>query len=498
MQRESNDVSRRDFLRNSATGAAVGAATSSVFHVPAPARAAAANERLRIGIIGPGKRGFLTHIRSLVKLRELGRKVDIVAVNDVYTVHRDRAVNHIKKTTGVTPKTFGDYRELLSDGNVDAVCIATPDHWHARQTLDSLAAGKHVFCEKPMTHTTDEAQEVIRAWKSSGRVMQVGVQLTSLPVWDMAREMINDGKLGKVVQFQTESARNSKYGMSRHNVITKEMTPQTVDFRRFLGVDEGLAPDMPFDRATFGQWRCYWPFGYGMYSDLFVHRVTGMLKATGLRYPGRVVGGGGIFLEYDDRQVPDVASIIADFHEGVQGLISSTMVSEELKLRHIIRGHHGLLEFHQNCSGNSGKGTFEFVPERPQVTLDSRLKRESFAAETEHEINTMHFANWLDSIEANQPGMVNNDPELGAAAVTLVNLAVRSYREGRVFHVDRDANITDGDSSWAEGWEQMSATKAKPRHVPGWNAGDTGSVLHPPDYQKLAGPWIDGKPPEEA
>ena len=355
---------------------------------------------------------------------------------------------------------------------------------------------ERLFINAHVSSTCDEAKQVVQAWKSSGCVMQVGVQSTSLPVWDMAGEMINDGKLGKVVQFQTGCARNGKFGMSRHNVITKEMTPQTVDFRRFFGVAEGLAPDMPFDRAIFGQWRCYWPFGYGMYSDLFVHRVTGMLKATGLRNPGRVVGGGGIFLEYDDREVADVASIIADFHEGVQGLVSSTMVSEELKLDHLIRGHHGLIRFEKNCSGNSGKGTFELVPERPQVTLNSKLKRETFDTATKHDINTMHFANWLDAIDAGKPSTVNNDPELGAAAVTLVNLAVRSYREGKVFHVDRAGNISDGNSSWADRWEEMSKAKAKPNHVPGWKAGDTGSVMYPPDYQKLAGPWIDGKPPE--
>ena len=93
-----------------------------------------------------------------------------------------------------------------------------------------------------------------------------------------------------------------------------------------------------------------------------------------LRYPGRVVGGGGIFLEYDDREVADVASIIADFHEGVQGLVSSTMVNEELKLEHIIRGHHALLRFDKSCSGNSANGMFEFVPERPQVTLNSKFR----------------------------------------------------------------------------------------------------------------------------
>ncbi|MBW3599026.1 MAG: Gfo/Idh/MocA family oxidoreductase [Planctomycetes bacterium] len=487
----SPNFSRRDFITTTASGAA-----ASLTAKVASAQVRGAGERLRIGFIGVGQRGFGTHVKTLLKLRKLGRNIELAAVSDVYTVHRDRAVEAIQAETGRKPRVFGDYREMLQDESIDAVCIATPDHWHARQTLDALEAGKHVYCEKPMTHTTDEAKAVVAAWKASRRVMQVGVQSTSLPLWDMAREMIDAGKLGKVVQFQTEAARNSRYGMSRHNVITKEMTPETVDFRRFLGVEEGLAPEMPFDRATFGQWRCYWPFGFGMYSDLFVHRVTGMLKATGLRRPGRVVGGGGIYLEYDGRQVADVASIIADFHEGVQGLVSSTMVSEELKLEHLIRGHHGLLRFDKDCSGNSGSGTFEFVPERPQVTLDSSLKSEEYSAKTDDDINSMHFANFLEAVRDGRPAAVNNDPELGAAAVMLVNLAVRSYREGKVFHVDVEGNIGKGDSSWADRWERMSQERAKPRHVPGWTAGDAGSVLHPPVYQKLAGPWIDGRPPE--
>ncbi|HVW38468.1 MAG TPA: Gfo/Idh/MocA family oxidoreductase, partial [Pirellulales bacterium] len=356
--------------------------------------------------------------------------------------------------------------------------------------------GKHVYCEKPMTHTIDESRDVVRTWKESGRVLQVGVQSTSSPVWNMARELIDAGKLGKVVQFQTECSRNGTFGMSRHNPIAKEMTPETVDFRRFLGVDEGLAPEMPFDRATFGQWRCYWPFGYGMYSDLFVHRVTGMLKATGLRMPGRVVGGGGIFMEYDDRQVADVASILADFYEGVQGVVSSTMVSEEQKLEHLIRGHYGLLLFAKSCYLNGPYAKFEFIPERPQVTLDSNLKREAFEVSTKLDFVSEHCGNWLDAIAAGKPETVNNDPELAAAAVTFVNLAVRSYREGKVFHVDREGNVSNGDSSWADRWEKMSKARAKPRHVPGWTAGDAGSVMQAPEYQKLAGPWIGGKPPE--
>jgi predicted dehydrogenase len=310
--------------------------------------------------------------------------------------------------------------------------------------------------------------------------------------------MIDQGKLGKVVQFQTEYFRNSSYGMTRHNEITPEMTPRSIDWPQWLGVKEGIAADRPFDREVYAQWRCYWPYSLGMMGDLFVHRITGMLKATGLRMPGRVVAGGGIFMEYDDRQVPDVASIIADFHEGVQGVVSSTMVSTEVKLDHVIRGHLGSLVFASANFGAGPKGSFEFVPERPQVTGDGSLKRETFHARATHDFDAAHFTNFLEAVRAGKPAMVNNDPELGAAAVAIVALAARSYREGKVLEMDREGRVMEGNAGWAASWERMSAERAKPRHVAGWKAGDKGSTLNPPEYQKLAGPWIDGKPPGSA
>lgn len=484
--------SRRNFLKHSAAASLAASQLATL----APASAYKSNERIRIGIIGPGRRGFGSHVKTLVKLRnDKGIKLDITGINDVYSVHRDRAVDYISQETGHTPKTYQDYRDLLNDKEIDVVCIGTPDHWHAKQVIDSLAAGKHVYCEKPMTHHISEAMDVVDAWKKSGLVVQVGVQSTSMPIWNEVRALINDGKLGKIVQFQAESFRNSLGGMSRHNVITKEMTPQTVDWKRWLGVEEGLAPDLPFDRATFGQWRCYWPFGYGMYSDLFVHRVTAMLKATGLKFPGRVVGGGGIFLEYDDREVTDVASILADFHEGVQGVVSSTMVSCEVPIRHLIRGHHGTILFDKDVFGR--RQAYEFIPERSQVTLNSKLKAEEVVSQRVPDQTLLHFENFLEAVQAGDPSLVNNSPELGAAAVMLVNLGVLSYRNGKVFQVDRDTlKVNDGDQSWAANWEKMSKEFSRPRHVPGWTAGDKGSTLTPPAYQKLAGPWINGKAPE--
>ncbi len=485
-------ASRRTFLKQSAATVA-----ASQLATVAPARAYQSNERIRIGIIGPGRRGFGSHVKTLIKLRnDHGVNLDITAVNDVYSVHRDQAVSYIKKETKQTPKTYKDYRDLLNDKDIDAVCIATPDHWHAKQVLDALQAGKHVYCEKPMTHHISEAMDVIDAWKKSGLVVQVGVQSTSMPIWNEVRELVNAGELGKIVQFQAESFRNSIGGMSRHNIITKEMTPKTVDWKRWLGVEEGLAPDLPFDRATFGQWRCYWPFGYGMYSDLFVHRVTAMLKATGLTFPGRVVGGGGIFLEYDDREVTDVASIIADFHEGVQGLVSSTMISQEVPIRHLIRGHHGTILFDKNVFGK--KQAYEFIPERPQVTLDSNLKKKEVVSQRVPDQTLLHFQNFIDAVKAGDPSLVNNSPELGAAAIMVVNLGVLSYRNGQVFQVDRDTKqVGNGDKTWAANWEKMSKERSKARHVAGWKAGDKGSTLKPPKYQKLAGPWINGKAPED-
>lgn len=488
-----DDVSRRVFLRSSAATAAVAAAASSIA-APAPARAAGANERIRLGFIGPGGRGFGAHIKTLAKLRQDGANIELSAVCDVYTRNQDRAADFIAKETGTAPKKYEDYRDMLADKEIDAVTIATPDHWHAKQAIDAMRAGKDVYCEKPMTHTIQEAMDVVDAWKATGRVMQVGVQSTSLPIWDRCRELIDQGKLGKVLQFQTEFYRNSEVGQWRYYSLSKDMTPQTINWRRFLGVDEGLAPDMPFDRAKFAQWRCYWPFGAGMYTDLFVHRTTAMLRATGLRYPGRVVGAGGIFLEYDGRDVPDVATVVADYHEGVQAIITATMCSAETPIEQVIRGHFGSFVF-----GNGENFTgFDFVPERRQVTHDAKLEKERIEVGPGGDTTYAHFKNFLDAVAARKPELCNNTPDLGAAAIVTVNLGARSYREGKAFFFDQQAKKErTADESWAANWERMSQERAHPHHVPGWKGGDYGSLLRPPEYMKLAGPWKDGKPPEE-
>ena len=483
---------RRQFIKSSAGTAAIVAAGTSTKTATA-GTGISPNAKIRIGFIGPGGRGFGAHVKQLTKLAKEGQPIEFPAVCDVYNVHRDRAAKHIEKRLGYAPKKYVDFREMLEQEDLDAVCIGTPDHWHAKQAIESLGKGLHVYCEKPMTKTVEEAVDVVRAWQASGKVMQVGVQSTSLPLWNEVNKLLTQGQLGKVLMYQTEFFRNSAQGQWRYYSLNEQMTPKNIDWNRFLGSDEGLTEFEPFDRAKFAQWRRFWPYGSGMFTDLFVHRTTSMLKATGLRFPGRVVGAGGLYLEYDGRTVPDVATVVADFKEGVQGMVTATMACQNTPIQQMIRGHFGSFQF---GNGEEFDG-FDFIPERPQVTRDSSLKKGRIATEKIKDTTYAHFKNWVEAMVADDPSMCNNDPLLGAAAITTVILGAQSYRQGKVFFFDDEEMVVrEGDSSWATNWEKISIARGKPKHIPGWTAGDRGSVLEEPDYMKLAGPWIDGKPPE--
>jgi hypothetical protein len=230
-----------------------------------------------------------------------------------------------------------------------------------------------------------------------------------------------------------------------------------------------------------------------MYTDLFVHRTTSMLKATGLRLPGRVVGAGGIFYEYDGRDVPDVATVVADFNEGVQLIITASMVTAATPIKQIIRGHTGSFVF-----GNGEAFTgFDYVPEAKSVTGDATLQAGRIEVGEVKNTTQAHLSNFLDAVRAGDPAMCNNPPDLGAAAVTTVNLGARSYREGKVQFLNPETReISTVDPGWSKKWEEMSRAGAEPNHVPGWRAGDRGSRLETLEHMRLGGPWVNGKAPE--
>jgi len=510
---DQSDVNRRDFLKTTAAGAAALSLTAA-----SAGRVYGANERIRVAFLGTGGRCMSSHVKIINKLKKEGKGVEPVAVCDVWDGDKaargdgmPRGLYPAAEACGLDPantqRVTKDYRKILDNKDVDVVCIAAPDHWHAKMAIDAAEAGKDVYCEKPMVKTIDEAWKVVEVMKKHDRVMTVGVQSMADPTWRIAHEHIAAGKIGHVAQAQTSYYRNSDIGQWRYYPLTKSMTPKTVDWPMFLGHKFSVFPDtplgpseeqQPFDRAVYGQWRCYWPFGGGMFTDLFVHQTTHMIRAMGVRQPRRVVGAGGIYLEYDGRDVPDVAVVVADYDEGCQLLIQATMIAA-YPVEEVIRGHLGTIKFVQ--------GGFEIIPETPKgspgipARLEKSIKGQFVGTnppgQRDNADTEALWLDFLDCVRARKRTTLST-PELGAAAFTTVALGVQSYRHGQALLWDKDNHKASlaGDG-WAEHWEKMSKDRDKPKQVIGWHADDTGSLLHPRPYMKWAGPWKNGHDPAD-
>jgi predicted dehydrogenase len=328
--------------------------------------------------------------------------------------------------------------------------------------------------------------------------MTVGVQSMADPRWRLANELITAGKIGHVMQAQTSYYRNSNMGQWRYYGLTENMNPQTVDWKMFLGTEFGLAPEMPFNRAKYAQWRCYWPFGGGMYTDLFVHQLSHLIKAVGVRLPSRVVGAGGLYLEYDGRDCPDVATVVADYDEGCQVMISATMCND-VQLGEVIRGHTGTILF----EGDARQG-FRVVPQklegRPAPPGANKGEGgEQFKPEQPRDDTRALWDHFMECVRSRNPETLC-PASLGYAAIATVNLGVDSYRNGKAYFLNRDTGaITEADGSWAARWEERSKLRGKPNQVMGWKADALeGSTLTAPDYQKLEGDWINGDPAKKA
>jgi predicted dehydrogenase len=220
----------------------------------ASTRVFGANDKVRIGVIGAGHR-----MKGLLDAADKLGSYEIVAVSDVYGPHRDA----IQERSLGLATTHLDYREVL-EKDIDAVIIATPDHWHVRMAVDALAAGKDVYLEKPVTHTIEEGATLTRAVRSSKQILQCGMQQRSWTHFRDAVDMIQGGSLGRVVQVRTYWWQN--YHRSRP---LKPMDPQELDWKLWLGG----APDQPFSQEKYDHWRWFWNFGGGAMTDLFTHWI---------------------------------------------------------------------------------------------------------------------------------------------------------------------------------------------------------------------------------
>ncbi len=394
---------RREFLATA--GAGVASARGYT-------RVVGANDRLRVGVIGCG--GMANgHMRALVKMGE-SDNVEVNAVCDVYDKHLDSAA----ALTGA--RKYRDYRELLANNDIDYVLIATPEHWHCQMTLDAADARKHIYCEKPMTWNIEQARKVVARIQQTGVKMQVGVQGMSDDSYETANKYVTEGVLGKVVLAQIDYSRNHKGDDFWTGRPDPDVKPgDNLDWRAWLGP----APKRPFDPDRFFAWRRYWDYSGGIASDLFVHRVTRIIKSLGLRFPERGVGAGGKFLwTSSPAEIPDTINILLDYPEGLTVQLVSSMANDS-PVEHMLRGHKATLYFDR--TGFTIK---------PQGLYREEL-REIVHRKTGAEALDLHHRNLMNAIRRGEA--LKCDCHLGYYAVVAVQLGLQSYRKRQYLAWDR-------------------------------------------------------------
>lgn len=300
-------LDRRTFLKT----ASLAAAATSLHVLAEPGQTPAPrspNDNIQLALIGAGIQG---QNDTRFALQVPG--VKLVAVADCY----DGRLTHSKELWGtgtannVDLFTTRDYQEILARKDVDAVIIATPDHWHRQASIDTMKAGKDVYLEKPMIHVYPDGPDIINAAKSTSRILQVGSQRVSSVAYAKAKELLASGAIGELNLVSARWDRNSSMGAWNYTVPT-DASPETCDWPRFLG----SAPKIPWNPEHFFQWRKWSAYSSGVAGDLFVHLFSGTHFITGSNGPTRAMATGGLRFWKDGRNVPDVLLALFDYPQG--------------------------------------------------------------------------------------------------------------------------------------------------------------------------------------
>lgn len=390
-------TSRRRFLK---TGAALAAVTPT-------AKVLGANERVNIGLIGTGGR-----CRHLMQALAKVTNARMAVLCDVYEPNLDEA----RKLAGAPQAVARDYRAVLGNRDIDAVLIATPDHWHAPMTIDALAAGKHVYVEKPVTHKLAEGQQLLDAIAKHPRVVQVGTQQRSMPHIEKARQLVKEGRIGRVLKVHMSWNRNSdRIRRGPQNVDVKKL-----DWQGFLG----NAPKQEFDEYRFKNWRWFWDFGNGILTDLMVHWLDVAHWILDVERPERAVTVGNHFVAQDVWQTPDTIQTLLQYPNNLQMHFEGTFSNAHQGAMIKLMGTDGTMYI--------DRGRFELTPEprntaKPEeMILGDGPRGRDFYAQPYGEF--LHLENWIDAIRNDrQPSSPLAGGVHSAAAAHLAN---KAYRDG--------------------------------------------------------------------
>ncbi len=408
---------RRDFLKKS-SAVTVGLGLTSWSGLAGRARAAAPNDQIHIGVIGCNGMGF-SDLRSMLKLPD----TTCVALCDVDANVLERRAKNTEDLTGSRPRTYGDYRELLDDKDVDVVIIGTPDHWHCLQMADACDAGKDVYVEKPLANSIDECRRMVRAVDRNQRVVQVGQWQRSGPHWTEAVEFVQSGQLGEIRSVKAWAYMN---WMDRIKPAADGKPPTGVDYDMWLGP----AKKRPFNENRFHfNFRWYWDYAGGLMTDWGVHLIDIVVWGMEADYPSRVLSAGGKYA------YPDGAMETPDTQQAIYEFDGFSMIWEHavgIGLGPFQRGH-GVAFIGNNGTLVVDREKWEIYPETEVDRTKPGPDRYRMASQPARKANAdergldQHTANFIDCVKTRaKPRCDVETASLAAVNAHLGNVALRT------------------------------------------------------------------------
>jgi len=395
---------------------------------------AGAGDRVNLAIIGLGGRG-LRHIQDYAKLSGCR----IAAVCDIDAGRLERGQASVLSATGANPKAFSDLRKLYEDKAIDAVSIATCNHWHALATIWACQAGKDVYVEKPASHNIREGRRMVEAARKYNRMVQVGSQGRSLSHRREAIERLREGVIGRVYLAKGLCYKRRKsIGHKPDGPI-----PPGVDYDLWCGP----AAKLPFNANRFHyNWHWFWNTGNGDIGNQGVHEMDFAVWGLGKdRLPATVVSTGGKYIYDDDQETPNTQFTVFDYGDcqlqfEVRGLLTGTesavTADGEHYIGNIFLGSEGYMAVDVN-------GYRIFRGEKRELLSDIKYR------EAEKWDNLPHMQNFLDAVRSRKAETLNAGIEIGHRAAALCHMANISYRTGRKlqFDANREMFVADSDAN---------------------------------------------------
>jgi len=444
------NLSRRQFIQKSSVAAgalslAATAMTEQTF--PADKQKYSPNDKIRVGLIGCGMIG-IPNARDALKIPG----VELPIVCDLY----DGRLARCKEIFGSNTITTKDYQDILKREDIDAVIIATPDHWHKDMTIQALEAGKDVYLQKPATLKWQEGVEMIKVQQKTKRLVQVGSQGISAPYYKLIRQKIKKGEIGQVTLVECHNHRNSYIG-AWYYPIPYDASPTTCDWDRFLGP----APKIPWNADRFFRWRCYWDYSGGLPTDLFVHMITAVHYLMDVKMANSAWGTGRIFRFTEaGREVPDQVNAVAEYDNFTLLLNCTNNNQHDLPFitiygteGTIVLQGGGFTQYYQPAREDFS-GTISTWPEAQQAEYRAREglndedqpfknllpAAEPVRFEMEMEGTTVtHLRNLFQCMRTRQNTL--EDMRTGHLAATVAHMVNISQKEGRILKWDQKKEV---------------------------------------------------------